>query len=191
MKMSAYLCPKGHDSAEDDFCSVCGAKIAAAPPPAPPCPDCGAARHPADTVFCEDCGFNFSTGAHGEPKAAAIHWEVAVAIDPSLRTDQSPEPPADFQPLTIPVEKDSNLIGRRSDKRAIFPEIALDSDDAVSHRHALLNRTPEGGLVLRDLGSANGTRVNGADVQPLTDTPLNNSDQITLGHWTRLTVRTA
>jgi len=189
--MPAYLCPKGHDSAEDDFCSVCGAKIVAAPLPALNCPDCGAAREPSDTVFCEDCGYNFSTGAHGEPKPAAIRWDVTVAIDPSLKTDQSPDPPPNFQPLTIPLEKDSNLIGRRSDKRAIFPEIALDFDDAVSHRHALLNRTPSGALILRDLGSANGTQLNGAEVLPLTDMPLNNGDQITLGHWTRLTVRTA
>ena len=67
---------------------------------------------------------------------------------------------------------ESHLIGRRSDKRGVFPEIALDSDDAVSHRHALLNRTPGGGLVLRDVGSSNGTRLNGVDVAPLTDMPL-------------------
>jgi hypothetical protein len=187
MTMPTYLCPKGHESAEDDFCSVCGVKIVAV---ATNCPDCRAKREPADTVFCEDCGYNFSTGVHGEPKPAAIHWEVTVAIDPSLKTDQSPEPPPNFQSLTIALEKDSTLIGRRSDKRAIFPEIALDFDDAVSHRHALLNRTPEGAITLRDLGSANGTQLNGAEVLPLTDMPLKNSDQITLGHWTRLTVRT-
>ena len=137
--MPAYLCPKGHESSEEDFCSVCGSKIVAAPAPAGHCPDCGAAREPADKVFCEDCGYNFVTGVHGEPKPAVVHWEVAVSIDPALRMDESPEAPASFQPVSIALDKDSNLIGRRSDKRAIFPEVALDFDDAVSHRHALLN----------------------------------------------------
>lgn len=188
--MPQYVCPKGHESSDDDFCSVCGVKIVAAPASPGNCPDCGAVREPADTVFCEDCGYNFATGAHGEPKAPAVRWEVAIMVDPSLRTDESPDPPAAFEPLTVAIEKDSSLIGRRSEKRAIYPEIALDFDDAVSHRHALLNKTPGGGLALRDVGSSNGTKLNGADVSPLNDAPLKQGDQITLGHWTRLTVRT-
>ena len=189
--MPQNLCPKGHESAETDFCSVCGAKMAEAPAQAANCPDCGAARQPADTVFCEDCGFNFSTGVHGEPKPPAVQWQIVVSVDPSLRTDQSPDPPPGFTPLTIILDKESSLIGRRSEKRAIYPESALDFDDAVSHRHALLNKTADGGLTLRDLESANGTRLNGADVLPLTDMPLKAGDGITLGHWTRLTVGTA
>ena len=81
------------------------------------------------------------------------------------------------------------LIGRRSDKRGVFPEISLDADDAVSHRHALLNRTPDGGIVVRDVGSSNGTRLNGVEVEPLTDTVLKDGDVITIGHWTRLAIR--
>src|SRR5579863_2655515 len=108
----ASVCPKGHDSDDSDFCSVCGVKIpaAGAKPSADDagmkCPDCGAARHPAEpdsnaTVFCEDCGYNFTSGAHGEPKAAPVveaavpeappvltEWEIAVSIDPLLRTPE-------------------------------------------------------------------------------------------------------
>jgi hypothetical protein len=188
--MPQYLCPKGHDSSEEDFCSVCGSKIVAAPPPASHCPDCGAVREPADKVFCEDCGYNFATGVHGEPKPKAVQWEIVVSVDASLRTAESPDPPAAFTPMAIPLDKDSSLIGRRSDKRAIFPEVGLDFDDAVSHRHAILTKTPGGGLTLRDVGSANGTKLNGADVPPLSDMVLKNGDRITLGHWTQLAVRT-
>jgi len=187
--MPQYVCPKGHDSAEGDFCSVCGSKIVTAPATTANCPDCGAVREPADTVFCEDCGYNYSTGAHGEPKAPPARWEVAITVDPALKTAESPEPPVGFTPMLLALDKDSNLIGRRSEKRAIFPEIALDFDDAVSHRHAVFNRAPGGGLVLRDLGSSNGTKLNGTDVQGLTDMPLKDGDVITLGHWTRLAVR--
>ena len=203
----APVCPKGHSSEDSDFCSVCGAKIAAiaaavssatGETASEKCPDCGAARHAADSVFCEDCGFNFTSGAHGEPKPSAApempppvltEWEIAVSIDPALKTAESPDPPMGFQASTMMLMGDSYLIGRRSDKRGVFPQISLDTDDAVSHRHALLNRTAEGGVVLRDIGSSNGTRLNGVDVAPLTDMALKDGDVITVGHWTRLELR--
>lgn len=208
----ASVCPKGHDSEDSDFCSVCGVKIPdlgaqpAAGEAAVKCPDCGVALHAGDSVFCEDCGYNFTSGAHGEPKAGSpgpeaepkaepeappvlTEWEIAVSIDPSLRTPESPDPPTGFHASTMMLMGDSYLIGRRSDKRGVFPQISLDADDAVSHRHALLNRTGDGGVVLRDIGSSNGTRLNGVDVAPLTDMALKNGDVITVGHWTRLELR--
>jgi hypothetical protein len=204
------VCPKGHDSDDSDFCSVCGMKMAAAPAAAAgpaaggeACPDCGAPRHAEDSVFCEDCGYNFTTGVHGahEAKPAApepeppptvlAEWEVSVSVDASLKTAESPDPPADFQPSTTLLLGESYLIGRRSEKRGITPEISLDADDAVSHRHAMLTRTPDGGLSIKDLNSSNGTRLNEADIAPQVDTPLKDGDQITVGHWTRIAIRRA
>jgi hypothetical protein len=191
----ALVCPQGHQSDETDFCSVCGTKLTApeaAPAPATNCPDCGVSREPAAGAFCESCGHNYVTGEQGHikpPSPAPIVWTAEVTVDPTLREDGSPEPPAGFAAAPLELSKESNLIGRRSDRRAIFPEVALDADDAISHRHALLNRLPDGGLVLRDIGSSNGTRLNGADLKPLVDTPLKDGDQITLGHWTRITIR--
>jgi pSer/pThr/pTyr-binding forkhead associated (FHA) protein len=91
--------------------------------------------------------------------------------------------------VTIKLAKPVNLIGRKSEKRGILPEIPLDVDDAVSHRHALLSCGDDGSLTLRDIGSSNGTRLNAVDVKPLVDITLNDGDQITLGRWTRLTVK--
>jgi hypothetical protein len=122
-----------------------------------------------------------------EPAPAG--WLVVVAVDPSLRETGSPEPPAGVGPFTIPLDKPISMIGRKSASRAIFPEIPLDYDDAVSHRHALLERGADGRLVLRDIGAANGTRLNGKDVAAMVDQPLKDGDQITLGHWTRITVK--
>ncbi len=207
--MPQISCPKGHDSSDADFCSVCGTKIPIHPAQSeavfPPlametaCPDCGT-RHASDSGdFCEICGFNFSTGAHGELKPAPPllpttpeigGLQIIVSADASLRAPESPEPPPGLAPFTITLGKESNLIGRTSDRRAVFPEIALDTDDAVSHRHALLNKV-SGGLVLRDLGSSNGTRLNGTGVEPLADVPVKAGDDITLGHWTRLHVQDA
>ena len=213
--MEACICPKGHASTEADYCSECGAKLegaalpieSSAPPVAPGsaeiCPECGVAREPRDVVFCEICGYNFVTAARGElpvaavppaaraedaPSAAVTAWEVEVAVDPALREPGSPEVPVGIGPFTFRLEAAASLVGRRSEARAIFPEIAVFWDDAVSHRHALLERD-SAGLVLRDIGSANGTRLNGVEVTPMTDQRLADGDRITLGHWTCITVK--
>jgi ribosomal protein L37AE/L43A len=209
-------CPKGHESSEPDFCSECGAKIAgasvtltsaAAPAPQPTgelCPDCSAPRDSSSSIFCEICGHNFATGARGQipvatpvapPAPAAIataqSWSVEISVDAALRTEGSPEPPANFAPSTIELRAGASLIGRTSAARAIFPELALDHDDAVSHRHALLTRNADGSLLLRDIGSSNGTRLNAKDVEALTDVALKDGDAITLGHWTRILIKGA
>ena len=211
--MEACICPKGHASTEADYCSECGAKLEGAAlaieSSAPPvalgsgeiCPECGVAREPRDVVFCEICGYNFVTGARGEmpvaasavaaeevPAATVTAWEVVVAVDAALREPGSPEVPEGVGPFTFALDKPAQLIGRKSEARAIFPEIAVFWDDAVSHRHALLERD-SAGLVLRDIGSANGTRLNGVEVPPMTDQRLADGDRIALGHWTSLTVR--
>jgi hypothetical protein len=172
-------------------------------------------RDHTGVAFCEICGYNFNTGARGEvptpmpvPVAVPIvhapppvdpapavtsqqssGWSVVVSVDPSLRQAGSPDPPADFSALTIVIKDPVSLIGRKSAARAIYPEIALDHDEAVSRRHALLQLSADGALVLRDIGGANGTRLNGQDVQPMTDQPLKDGDEITLGHWTRISVK--
>ena len=205
--MANYLCPKGHASSEADFCSECGARIQPVPSPSGiPCPDCGAPRTDTASNFCEVCGYNFSTGSHGNlavapapeppppspPPAAPPaprQWTLVAAVDPSLRDPQGPEPPADVEPLTAALDKPLNLIGRRSEKRGILPEISLDFDDGVSHRHALVTRNDDDSLALRDVGSSNGTRLNGTDLQPLVDNALHDGDHITLGRWTRIIVK--
>ncbi|MFL6028045.1 MAG: FHA domain-containing protein [Friedmanniella sp.] len=92
--MSA-TCPAGHLSAAEDYCDVCGMPIeAAAPPPGgttrpaaasaptgPPvlaptdapmavqaCPHCSAPNAP-DALFCEACGYDFTTGSMPRPLA--------------------------------------------------------------------------------------------------------------------------
>ncbi|WP_193197387.1 FHA domain-containing protein [Nostoc sp. MG11] len=235
-----YQCLKGHESTESDFCSECGAKILGIPEQelakniisstvlqtisVETCPACSAPREPNSGDFCEICGYNFVTGAHGElaigkaevvreaggeilssplgsqspaegnPPAALsqqspIVWEVIVTIDPSLRNLESPEAPTNQPPVIFRLEKDSNLIGRLSEIRGIHPEVPLDFDDAVSRRHALLNRQADGTLTLRDIDSANGTKLNGVELTPMVDAPLQDGDEFTLGHWTRITVK--
>ena len=64
----------------------------------------------------------------------------------------------------------------------------MQHDDAVSHRHALLQLDPSGALTLRDIGSSNGTRLNGAEITRAIDYPLKDGDVIAFGHWSTLAV---
>ncbi len=87
-----YPCPNGHASTADDYCDTCGAPIAAAStldapaaarvgaePPATPagisppaaagavtCPSCST-DNPAGSLFCEACGYDFTTGTMPRP----------------------------------------------------------------------------------------------------------------------------
>ncbi|MBI3724124.1 FHA domain-containing protein [bacterium] len=51
----------------------------------------------------------------------------------------------------------------------------------VSRKHCVIGRTREGGLVLRDLGSRNGTFVNGERVEK---TRLREGDKVAVGEAT-------
>ncbi len=175
------------------------------------CPDCTAPHDTLNGDFCEICGYNFVTSSHGEippvspgvkkdaenqeiagvpplSPSASVSLELIATIDPSQRSPESPEPPLQ-QPITFKLDQESNLIGRSSQLKGVYPEVALNFDSAVSHRHALLNRLRDGSFVLRDIGSTNGTKLNGVELTPMVDVPIKEGDEFTLGHWTRIEVR--
>jgi hypothetical protein len=80
-------CREGHDSTEDDYCSVCGAQMpstggapaapaargAAASSSASVCPSCGEPRGGDDARFCEVCRHDFLSGQPGKaPRPASV-----------------------------------------------------------------------------------------------------------------------
>lgn len=187
------VCPAGHRSEEPDYCSLCGARIAAsmATPRAAAsevCPSCGDHRDDPDARYCEVCRFDFIERRPGPPPVART-WELRVSVDPALDTDPDPDAPCprDEPEMVVRVDRDL-LVGRRDETRAIEPEIAL-GDPGASRRHARFVREADGSVALQDLASTNGTQVNGADVVAGTRTRLRDGDEVTLGRWTRITLR--
>jgi hypothetical protein len=86
------------------------------------------------------------------------------------------------------------LIGRRSRSRGIEPEIDLTGppeDAGVSHSHAALMSTSDGGWAVIDLGSSNGTYINDSTtpIEPNMPVPVREGDQIHVGAWTTLTLQ--
>jgi len=107
------ICPEGHQSDSDDYCDVCGTPIvaggstvagapgapAAAGPSTPPaqqgipCPHCGVENVP-DALFCEACGYDFTTGTLPRPMAnpfALPGDEEESAAAPDLAAPESTE----------------------------------------------------------------------------------------------------
>lgn len=117
-------------------------------------------------------------------------WEALVQVDPSLYTDPDPSAPCPIgdPDRTFPLDLPESLIGRRSDRLDIHPELPL-TDPGVSHRHAKIYRLPDRSLAFLDVGSTNGSAINGAEAAAGVKIPLKDGDQITVGCWTRITIR--
>ncbi len=180
-------------------------------PPAATCPNCGAPRE-ADEAFCEVCGLDFATGQlpvapatdpapAPPPGAETAEWVAVVSADHGyFESNQAESPdesvtfPADAAVREIPLTSPEVLIGRRSDSKAIFPQIDLGeppSDPGVSRRHAVLQRQPDGEWVVVDQGSTNGTVVRSAvtPIKPGDAVRLHDGDHLHVGAWTRITLR--
>ncbi len=116
------VCPNGHDSVSDDFCDVCGMRLAGAPEtPATPavglsakagahradqpaggsesCPRCGTVR---SGKFCEACGFNF-----GNPRLSPPFTPAGPSFTPApsfVPAGPSFTPAPSFIPAGLPSD---------------------------------------------------------------------------------------
>ncbi|MER3513790.1 MAG: hypothetical protein C4310_04885 [Chloroflexota bacterium] len=85
--------------------------------------------------------------------------------------------------VTLPMTHEVR-IGRTDPKRNIYPDLDLTADgglDAgVSRMHAAL-QLQDGEVMIVDLGSSNGTRVNGVELLPNRPQPLHDGDELELG----------
>ena len=109
--MSTVTCPNGHPSTSTDYCDVCGSPIEAAvtveAPAAPAagtattCPHCGA---PASSLalFCEVCGYDFTTGTAPAPIPAPAS-DPAPASSPAPASTPTPAVEADPAGTALPT----------------------------------------------------------------------------------------
>ena len=125
--------------------------------------------------------------ARAEQEAAQAHQEAdrvkaeAQAPPPTVADCLLTGETGTGRPVSIKVPG-SLLIGEgavigRSPRNATF----LIDDETLSREHARLRCEPEGGLLIEDLDSTNGTRLNGRQLASSTPAPLANADVIELG----------
>jgi hypothetical protein len=200
----------------DKFCEVCGYDFVAgtlpsAPAPVPAAPDTavspgtaagpGTAEPPAgpavEGLAVEGLAVEATAVSAAAPRSAAGAWTAVVSADrayyDSLETNEMPFP-EHCPERTFALTADEILIGRRSETRGIHPQIDLGGapeDTGISRSHALLRRQADGGYVLVDPGSTNGTLVND-DPEPIAhnvSVPVADGDRFYVGGWTRIVFR--
>ena len=203
---AALICPAcGTPNVADAlFCEACGhdfigaqtipAESAAVPQSASPAePEATSGPVAASPVSAEPV--EASPPPHYAPR---VDWIAELWIDPDWYAAQgSTDPlPSPGLPDIVPLIKDTNLIGRISTSRNIYPEIDCELDTGCSRRHARLT-TDGTRWWIEDLESANGTFL-GTAAGPLPAMPIPHGkvelapdQRIYLGAWTRIVVRRA
>ena len=153
------------------------ASIARTPPVDRRAP-CAASPARPDARFCEVCRYDFVVAPAARLRVAAVAGSCGPCADarppaggswcsPSIRRS-TPSPirprlrPAEPERV-FPVEQAEMLVGRRDDRQNIRPAVPLH-DPGASRRHAKFLLGADGTVSLHDLGSTNGTKLNGEDV---------------------------
>ncbi len=159
------------------------------------CPVCRT-RYVANTIYCAECGTYLLEGDDlgTDPiEVAQIRW-LGKADRSQFRDTSLP----DTGPLTIRLrigkasrerELEVSLLkpirlGRSDPTQNVFPEVDLTDDlgmeYGVSREHARISRRGST-VVIEDLGSTNGTLLNGERLDPYMPEPLKHGDQLQLG----------
>jgi hypothetical protein len=129
------------------------------------CLVCGADIRPIDK-FCWNCGSPLRSATSSPQEAQPSMWNPARFIEYTNTGEVVKE---------YVLDKPETAIGR-----AITSDIALLMDKLTSRRHATV-RYESGHYVLRDEHSANGTFVNGQQLQEMIPYVLQDGDRVTVG----------
>ena len=156
------------------------------------CPSCGK-RHPENTLFCDDCGAYLLAEGRKRTDPLAVEdvdWmETEFGATGALDSQDADPVPIRLSIVDTGRQIEFTLdreisIGRLDPATATFPDIDLTNDEAlekgVSRRHAKITRKGTE-LFLEDLGSVNGTLLNGRRLTPYLPHALSDRDEIRIG----------
>lgn len=156
-------------------------------------------------LFCSECGMRLFS-AHPPPTTSAYNPNVATAMfsvsdiatqklsEHDIKTAFfSGEDLLESQSIRIRIQgeldmislpdKDTIVMGRSDPNRDFEPDFDLTDYGAqrlgVSRQHLSIRRNPLG-VTITDLGSANGSRLNGEKISPHTPQMVNDGDEIQL-----------
>jgi pSer/pThr/pTyr-binding forkhead associated (FHA) protein len=158
------------------------------------CPFCNT-THVANTVFCNECG-NYLLEEDQRKTDPLENGEVGWSGETTngVRKDATSQPDPKSVVIQLKIgdkhrEVEVNLdkiinIGRVDPTTTIFPEIDLTDEGApaksVSRRHARILKQ-DNMVKLEDMGSVNGTFINGTRLDPYMPEGLRDGDMLQLG----------
>jgi pSer/pThr/pTyr-binding forkhead associated (FHA) protein len=155
------------------------------------CPECQVKQYDG-SLFCLECGgpLYHKEDIPLEQAAGISNLETYKSrLDEETGIKFTPETGLallilDTQETIYLTGKEVYTLGRLSEGQAILPDVDLTLHQAfekgVSRLHAAL-RTEATGIVISDLGSVNGTNINGVKIMPTKAYPLRNQDILDLG----------
>jgi hypothetical protein len=149
-------------------------------------------RNVAGAMFCAECGAQLD-GVETLVTQAVTDEQIASELTrKSLRPEVESSPPNSWISLhlmdsgkILPLaSRNEFTLGRLSEGQPIMPDIDLTPYQAyasgVSRLHSVVKRDGDRVLVM-DLGSSNGTYVNGRRINPHVEEALNHGDILALG----------
>jgi pSer/pThr/pTyr-binding forkhead associated (FHA) protein len=157
------------------------------------CSNCGKENREG-MLFCENCGFSITDAAVGQATVATRRmpndpdesiakatWGAARFQSGSaviLHIKDAPEP------MTI-APKGRLVVGRSDSNSTILPDIDLApygaTEKGVSRQHAAIELTGDETLMVVDVGSSNGTYLNGQRLLPNQPRVLRDGDELRFG----------
>ena len=154
------------------------------------CQNCKS-QEPDGTIFCSECGTQLTEADTSQThKFTSSTKELpgpAVSHQPELSAQDSTWISLhllDNGQILSFSEQTEFTMGRLSDNQPIEPDLDLTPykafDNGVSRLHAVI-RHNEGNVVLVDLGSSNGSYINGIRIVPNIEHPLRHGDIVALG----------
>ena len=160
------------------------------------CPNC-LYKNMTGAVFCSECGSQLVRDE--SQKTGSVRVTDGFVIGPKTGPVARPAaiPPTSYPQahislhllasdvfLPIPEEEGELILGRASEGQSMVPDINLEPYQAfeagVSRIHAAI-RVLDDQILITDLGSGNGTRINGAKIEPQIPHPIVNGDYLNLG----------
>ena len=156
------------------------------------CPSCGR-KHRPGTLFCSECGVYLPTGGPLRTEPLPEEELPVSRANPwvSEQVDGTEAPPVPLRLVVLSTDRQIRLpstaevqVGRLDAAHGIFPDLDLTSDGGleggVSRRHCKIHQRGSAYLV-EDVGSANGTFLNGQRLTPYLPHVLNDDDELQVG----------
>ena len=152
------------------------------------CPVCHHEEYEG-ALYCSECGAPlYVPGTTQDLEVGEDTWL------PTSENFRSEAPTEDARIVLFLVESGQRIflesgqewtLGRLASGQAVVPDVDLTAYNAyeqgVSRLHAALRMDEHGRLTITDMGSSNGTRVNGIKILPNTPHPLQHGDIVALG----------